>query len=115
MEIFVYRFFVIANAIGSVYTLVLLFPPTKSMLGLITVALDLIITMLLTSSISATLAIAYIGKKGNSHAGWLPICNETPKFCNHVSGALLAGCVGVILHMILLLQSIHSVLNPLLL
>lgn len=72
-------------------------------------------TMLLISSISATLAIAQVAKKGNNNAAWLPICGSVPKFCDQVTGALIAGFIGVILYMILLLYSIHSVLDPLLL
>lgn len=70
--------------------------------------------MLLTSSISAALAIAQVGKKGNANAGWLPICGQVPKYCHQVTGALAAGFIGVVIHMLLLLYSIHTVLNPLL-
>lgn len=68
--------------------------------------------MLLVSSISAALAIAHVGKKGNSHAGWLPICGQVPKYCDQVTGALAAGFVGLITYTILLLYAIHTVLNP---
>jgi uncharacterized protein (TIGR01569 family) len=71
--------------------------------------------MLLTSSVSAALAIAQVGKKGNSSAGWLPICGQVQNYCDHVKGALIAGFIGVIIYMILLLCSIHSALDPLLL
>ena len=71
--------------------------------------------MLLVSSISAALAIAHVGKKGNTYAAWLPICDSVPKFCNEVTGALIAGAIAVIIYMILLLHSIHTVLDPLLL
>lgn len=70
--------------------------------------------MLLTSSISAALAIAYVGKKGNPNAGWLPICDQVTKYCNQVKGALVVGFISVIIYMLLLLYSIHRVLNPLL-
>lgn len=76
---------------------------------------DQVFSMLLTSSISAALAIAQVGKKGNSHAGWPPICGQVPKYCDHVSGSLIAGFIGVLIYMLLLLQAIHSVLDPLLL
>lgn len=70
--------------------------------------------MLLTSSVSAALAIGQVGKKGNSNAGWLPICGQVPKYCNQVTGALAAGFVAVITYAVLLLYAIHAVLNPLL-
>ncbi|KAJ4975675.1 hypothetical protein NE237_000781 [Protea cynaroides] len=85
-----FKFFMIANAIVSVYGFLVLFLPSESLLWRLVVALDVIITMLVTSSIAAALAIAYVGKKGNDHAGWLPICNQVPKFCDRVTGALAA-------------------------
>lgn len=76
--------------------------------------LDQVFTMLLTSSISAALAIAQVGKKGNSFAGWLPICGQVQKYCDQVKGALIAGFIGAIIYLLLLLYSIHNVLYPLL-
>ncbi|XP_042501335.1 CASP-like protein 1C1 [Macadamia integrifolia] len=109
-----FKFFVIANAIVSVYGFLVLFLPSESLLWRLVVALDVIITMLLTSSISAALAIAYVGKKGNSHAGWLPICGQVSKYCDRVTGALIAGFIAAIIYLLLLLHSIHTVLDPLL-
>lgn len=74
-----------------------------------------VVTMLLTAAVSAAAAIGYVGKKGNSHTGWLPVCNQFPKFCNHVTGALVLGFCGVLVYMFILLSAIHMVLNPLLL
>lgn len=68
-------------------------------------------TLLLDSSISACLAIAQVGKKGNTHAGWLPICGQVPKFCDRISGSLIAGFAASILYFLLLLFSFHNVLN----
>lgn len=70
-----------------------------------------IVTLLLDSSISACLAIGQVGKNGNEHAGWLPICNQVPKFCNRVTGALIAGFVASILYFLILLLSLHNVFN----
>ncbi|WRX14600.1 Casparian strip membrane protein domain - like 7 [Theobroma cacao] len=72
-----FKYFVIANAIVSIYGFLLLFLPSESLLWRLVVALDVVFTMLLTSSISAALAIAYVGKKGNPNAvvlGSSPIC-----------------------------------------
>ncbi|GAB4824933.1 hypothetical protein Ancab_007805 [Ancistrocladus abbreviatus] len=110
-----FKYFVVANGIASVYSLLVLFLPPESLLWRLVVAIDVVITMLLTSSTSAALAIAYVGKKGNSHAGWQPICGQVPKYCHHVSGALAAGFVGVLIYGLLVLSSIQNFLNPLLL
>ncbi|GFZ06220.1 glucan synthase-like 1 [Actinidia rufa] len=63
------------------------------------------------STISAALAIGYVGKKGNTHAGWLPICGQVPKFCDRVTGALISGFIAAIIYFLLLLYSLHNVIN----
>ncbi|KAL4279211.1 hypothetical protein GQ457_03G036910 [Hibiscus cannabinus] len=109
---FWHRFYVIAEAIASGYGLIALFLCSKSSVERLMVILDVVIAMLLTSSISAALAEAEIGKKGNSHAGWLPICGQVPKFCDHVTGALIAGFVAAIVYLVLNLYSLIVVLAP---
>ncbi|XP_057954940.1 CASP-like protein 1C1 isoform X1 [Malania oleifera] len=109
-----FMYFVIANAIVSVYGLLVLFLPSESQLWRLVVALDVVFGMLLASSVSAALAVAYVGKKGNSHAGWQPICDQVHKYCDHVTAALATGFIGLILYVLLLLYSVHAVLNPLL-
>lgn len=67
--------------------------------------------LLLDSSISACLAVGLVGKNGNTHAGWLPICEQVPKFCDHVKGALAAGFVAAIAYFLVILYSLHNVMN----
>ncbi|KAK7257440.1 hypothetical protein RIF29_31424 [Crotalaria pallida] len=110
-----FKYFVISNSVVTVYGFCVLLLPEESLLWRLVVALDLVFTMLLISSISAALAIAEVGKNGNTYAAWLPICGSVPKFCHQVTGALIAGFVAVITYMILLLHSLHTVLDPLLL
>ncbi|KAF5481283.1 hypothetical protein F2P56_001950 [Juglans regia] len=107
-----FKYFVIAEAVASVYGFLVLFLPSKGPLWRLVIALDVVFTMLLTSSISAALAIAQVGKKGNSSAGWLPICDQVHKYCDQVKGALIAGFIGAIIYLLLLLYSIHNVLGP---
>ncbi|GMI82359.1 CASP-like protein 1C2 [Hibiscus trionum] len=108
-----FKFYVIAEAIASGYGLIALFLSSKSWVNRVIVILDVVIAMLLTSSISTALAEAVIGKRGNSHAGWLPICGQVPKFCDHVTGSLIAGFAAAILYLVLNLYSLYVVLAPL--
>ncbi|RYR65643.1 hypothetical protein Ahy_A03g011571 [Arachis hypogaea] len=80
-----FKYFVIAEGIASAYSLIVLFTYSQNSLRRLLLILDLVIAMLLSSSISAAVAIAHVGKKGNNHAGWLPICGQVPKFCDHVT------------------------------
>lgn len=76
--------------------------------------LDQVVTMLLTSGISALVAIAKVGKDGNASTGWLPIWGQVHKYCYHVSGTLGASFSRLVLYVMILLCSIHTVLHPLL-
>ncbi|RWR97513.1 CASP-like protein 1C1 [Cinnamomum micranthum f. kanehirae] len=108
------KFFAIANGIGSVYSLAVLFIPATKLRRLV-VAFDVVITMLLTASASAALAVGHVARKGDSHAGWIPICGQVPKFCDHVLAALILGFCGVFIYMFLLLHAIHTFIKPILL
>ncbi|GLT35170.1 hypothetical protein SLA2020_096450 [Shorea laevis] len=110
-----FKYFVVVYTIVSIYGFLVIFLPWESLLWQLVVALDMVFTMLLTSGASAALAIAYVGKKGNPNAGWLPICGQVPKYCNQATVALVAGFIGLIVYTMLVLHSIHAVLNPLLL
>ncbi|ONI10424.1 hypothetical protein PRUPE_4G046800 [Prunus persica] len=108
-----FMYFVIVEAIVSGYNLMILFLALKGSLWRMVIILDVVVALLLTSSMSAALAIAQVGKKGNTHAGWLPICGQVHKFCNHVTGALVAGIIAAALYFLLILYTLYTVLNPL--
>ncbi|KAL5774477.1 hypothetical protein ACOSP7_012034 [Xanthoceras sorbifolium] len=108
-----FKYFVVAEAIAGGYSLLVLFLFSKqSKLWRLIIILDVVVTALLISSISAALAVAHVGKKGNSHAGWLPICGQVPKFCDHVTGSLIAGFAAAIIYLLLLLSSLQAILSP---
>ena len=67
-----------------------------------------VITMLLTAAISASAAIAQVGKKGNRHAGWLPTCGQIHSFCQQVMGSMICGFIGVVIYLVILLHAIHK-------
>uniref|UniRef100_A0A7N0UML6 CASP-like protein n=1 Tax=Kalanchoe fedtschenkoi TaxID=63787 RepID=A0A7N0UML6_KALFE len=104
-----FKYFVITNIIASVYSLAVLFLPLAGLLGQVILALDVAFTMLLTSSIGAALAIAQVGKKGNTAAGWLPICDQVPRYCHHVEIGLILGFVGLIIYFVILLYKVLNI------
>ncbi|KAH7857870.1 hypothetical protein Vadar_017336 [Vaccinium darrowii] len=106
-----FKYFALANAVASGYGLTTIFLPCKTSLWRLLLVLDLVILCLLNSSISAALAIGYVGKKGNTHAGWLPICGEVPNFCDHVNWALISGFVAAVVYFLLVLYSLHNIVN----
>nr|CAD1843467.1 unnamed protein product [Ananas comosus var. bracteatus] len=97
---------------SSFVLLVLLIPSTSSFSRLV-IATDVIIGMLLTSAVAATGALSELGKNGNQHAGWLPICGQIHEFCNHVMGALICAFVGLLIYLLILFHTFYVVINPL--
>ncbi|XP_057767577.1 CASP-like protein 1F2 [Salvia miltiorrhiza] len=69
---------------------------------------DLIITTLLMAALAASWAIAYVGKFGNSHTGWIQICDHFGKFCNRGIASTLLGFLGVIIYLILTIVSANQ-------
>ncbi|KAL5718861.1 hypothetical protein ACHQM5_011721 [Ranunculus cassubicifolius] len=67
--------------------------------------LDLMVVMCLVSGSSAASTIAYTGKYGNSHAGWMPICDHFGKWCNKVVASLLSSYAAALLSLILTVWS----------
>ncbi|CAN0852998.1 CASP-like protein 1C2 [Linum grandiflorum] len=107
-----FKYYVVAEAIAAAYTLIALFLSSKSLLWRLVVILDVVVALLLTSSISAALAIAMVGKHGNSHAGWLPICGQVPHFCDKQTVSLVAGFVAAVAQALLLVYSLRAALSP---
>ncbi|KAK4797473.1 hypothetical protein SAY86_029799 [Trapa natans] len=102
-----FRYFMIAEAIAGSYSILALLLSCKGLLSHLVLMMDMVISMLLCSSISAALAIAQVGKKGITHAGWAPICGQVPKFCDEVTGALIVGFIASALYLLLVLSSLH--------
>jgi uncharacterized protein (TIGR01569 family) len=67
--------------------------------------------MLLTGALAATGAISELGKHGNLHAGWLPICKQIPDYCDHVSGSLISAFVGLVVFVAIMLYNIHKIVS----
>ncbi|KAF8045474.1 hypothetical protein N665_0026s0022 [Sinapis alba] len=62
---------------------------------------DLLMTLTALSAFSAAMSEGYIGKYGNTHAGWLPICGYVHNYCNRVTLSLAFSFVSFLLLFIL--------------
>ncbi|KAL5718862.1 hypothetical protein ACHQM5_011722 [Ranunculus cassubicifolius] len=67
--------------------------------------LDLTVVVCVVSGSSAASTIAYMGKYGNSHAGWMPICDHFGKWCNKVLASLLSSYAAAFLYLVLTIWS----------
>ncbi|XP_062170643.1 CASP-like protein 1F1 [Alnus glutinosa] len=50
---------------------------------------DLFMTLLVLAGCAAATAEGFIGRYGNSHAGWTPICDNFGKFCNQMTTSVI--------------------------
>lgn len=60
--------------------------------------------VLMAASVAAT-AIGYVGKYGNSHTGWIAICDHFPKFCNRATLSALFSYLAFIFYLVLTIIS----------
>ncbi|KAL2483237.1 CASP-like protein 1C2 [Forsythia ovata] len=105
----------VVGFIGSIYNFSVLFLPVGSMLWRLVLVVDMILSMLIGGSLSAAWQTFALIKNGAHHVGWFPICKVVPHFCSSVVGSLTVASIGLTLNLVLLLWSLHIVLNPLLL
>ncbi|KAL4200554.1 hypothetical protein AMTRI_Chr02g211740 [Amborella trichopoda] len=112
-------FFVVANAIACLYSLVMLLVCLADLIrllgnnsyvskvhGLLVIVLDLVMVALVTAGASAATSVAELGKNGNKHANWSKICDKFETYCDHGAGALIASFIGALIFIFLTLFSI---------
>ncbi|GLU20789.1 hypothetical protein SLE2022_369710 [Rubroshorea leprosula] len=69
---------------------------------------DLFTMLLVLSGISAATAVGLVGRNGNSHAGWMPICDNLTKFCFRVTLSTVFGCISFILLLVLTIMAANK-------
>ncbi|KAJ7945653.1 CASP-like protein [Quillaja saponaria] len=57
---------------------------------------DLLMMSLVLAGCAAATAIGYVGRHGNSHSMWAPICNPFQKFCSKVTTSVILSYLSVI-------------------
>lgn len=66
------------------------------------------IAILLTAGSGAATSYAQIGKYGNSHAGWMPVCNDFGKFCHKITSSLILGYIALFCYLLLAIVSANK-------
>ncbi|KAM0004536.1 putative casparian strip membrane protein [Helianthus debilis subsp. tardiflorus] len=69
---------------------------------------DLMLAILLAGSSGAATTFAQVGKYGNSHAGWMPICESFGKFCHKAFSSLVLGYIAVFCYVLLVVISANK-------
>jgi uncharacterized protein (TIGR01569 family) len=67
--------------------------------------LDQVIMVLLATGAATATSVAYLGKNGNFHARWNPVCDKFGSFCSRAGIALGSSFIGVALMLALNLLS----------
>ncbi|CAL1389190.1 unnamed protein product [Linum trigynum] len=60
---------------------------------------------LVVAGCSAAMAIGVIGKYGENHSGWMPICDHFHRFCNRGTTSLALSYISLVLLFILTIMS----------
>ncbi|KAF8655523.1 hypothetical protein HU200_061068 [Digitaria exilis] len=102
-------YFVIVNAIAGTYNLLVLIIRRLILQrrtgGLVVHMLDMVIMALLATGAATAASMAELGKKGNLHARWNPICDKFGSFCSRGGIAIVSSLIGVALMLALNLLS----------
>ncbi|CAN4085479.1 unnamed protein product [Withania somnifera] len=66
---------------------------------------DLFVLGLLVAGSAAGTAIGFVGKYGQKHSAWEPICTIVPKFCHKVTVSLTLSYIAIIFYLCLTIIS----------
>ncbi|KAJ8766397.1 hypothetical protein K2173_022456 [Erythroxylum novogranatense] len=70
---------------------------------------DVIMLGIVASATGSAAGVAYIGLKGNSHVGWVKICNMYHRFCRHIGTSVFFSLFASIVLIFLIMLSILSI------
>ncbi|KAG6764855.1 hypothetical protein POTOM_032343 [Populus tomentosa] len=71
--------------------------------------LDVLMLGIVASATGAAGGVAYIGLKGNSHVGWVKVCNVYDKFCQHVGSSIAVALFASVLLVLFTMLSVFSI------
>ncbi|CAK9145523.1 unnamed protein product [Ilex paraguariensis] len=109
-------YFVAALSVAGVYSIItaflsllaLLKPGSIAKLWVHIVILDVLLLGIVASATGAAGGVAYIGLKGNSHAGWNKVCNIYDIYCRHLAGSIAVSLFASVFLVLLVLLSVYT-------
>ncbi|KAI3465760.1 hypothetical protein Pfo_022423 [Paulownia fortunei] len=97
----------IVNCIGCFYNTVVLIIPPGSQLWKTVIVLDVIMNIVVGTSLGAGWQTYLLIGEGNIHARWSAICGITPYFCGKILGSLITSTFGFAVSIGLLMCTLH--------
>ncbi|KAH7867365.1 hypothetical protein Vadar_032533 [Vaccinium darrowii] len=111
-----FTFFVIANLVSCAFSVVSLFAagilvrncsgPNKKYFFLF--LHDLVMTTLVMAASAAATAIGFVGKFGNTHVGWIAICDDFGRFCDRIIISVHLSYLAFLLYLLLTVISANK-------
>ncbi|XP_030531433.1 CASP-like protein 1F1 [Rhodamnia argentea] len=106
-----FKFFAFANATACAFSMMSLFlliifthprgPRKPSNFFFFLFLHDLWMMSLVLAGCAAATAIGFVGKYGNNHTGWMPICDHLEKFCSKATTSIVFAYASLLLFMLL--------------
>ncbi|KAI4364023.1 hypothetical protein MLD38_020167 [Melastoma candidum] len=107
------RFFVYANGIACgllvlslIVALALYRRGTRACHCFFLATLDLVVMSLVIAGFAVAAAVGYIGKYGESHIGWMSICDNVAIFCRRVTTSVAASFIAFLLLKVIAIMSV---------
>ncbi|KAL3747982.1 hypothetical protein ACJRO7_009242 [Eucalyptus globulus] len=101
-----FNFFAFANAIACALSMMTLFLLIVEACGILPTSPSSCSSMtwywmmsLVLAGCTAATAVGYIGKCGNTHTGWMPICDHLGKFCSKATTSMAFAYASLLLFM----------------
>ncbi|KAF5738697.1 RecName: Full CASP-like protein 1D1 Short RcCASPL1D1 [Tripterygium wilfordii] len=109
-------YFVAALCVVGLYSIittlasisVILKPNHRTIFSFFFVLGDVVMLGLTASATGTAGGVAYIGLKGNSHVGWVKVCNVYDTFCKHIGSAVAISLFAAVVLIALILLSVFS-------
>lgn len=64
-----------------------------------------LMVLLVLAGCAAASAIGYVGRYGNDHSGWSPICDHFAKFCKRITNSVILSYLAVFFLLMLTITS----------
>ncbi|XP_076882272.1 CASP-like protein 1F2 [Bidens hawaiensis] len=110
-----FKFFTFMNVVACALSVLSLLPAFKlgrkssnSVYYFYLFVHDLILAILLAAGSGAATSFAQVGKYGNSHTGWMPVCDNFGKFCHKAVFSLILGYIVVFCYVLLTIISANK-------